>query len=105
VSHPRCVYSIWTVQCIVMSSEHNCIKKWYVDYYTINYMFRPLCIGHPQVFLKFIELLYKQYGVLWGDEISFTILGGMNQNFWDGVFYICCSLLSRRALEHFLCAG
>jgi hypothetical protein len=29
-------------------------------------MFRPLYIGHPQVFLKLIELLYKQYVVLWG---------------------------------------
>jgi hypothetical protein len=80
-----------------------------MEYYTINYMFQPLYIGHPQVFLKLIELLYKQYGVLGGEgggnEISFTILGGMNQNFWGGVFYICCSLLSRRALEHLLCAG
>jgi hypothetical protein len=36
-----------------------------MEYYTINYMFRPLYIGHRQVFLKLIELLYKQYGVLW----------------------------------------
>jgi hypothetical protein len=62
-----------------MSSEHNRIKKSYMEYYTINYMFRLLYIGHPQVFLKLIELLYKQYGVLWvgrvgggGGEISFT---------------------------------
>jgi hypothetical protein len=33
-----------------------------MEYYTINYMFRPLYIAHPQVFLKLIELLYKQYG-------------------------------------------
>jgi hypothetical protein len=47
-----------------MSSEHNCIKKWYMEYYTINYMFRPLYIGHRKVFLKLIEVLYKQYGVI-----------------------------------------
>jgi hypothetical protein len=64
-----------------MSSEHNCIKKWYMEYYTINYMFRPLYIGHPQVFLKLIELLYNSMVCFRGDEISFTILGGMNQNF------------------------
>jgi hypothetical protein len=57
------------------------LKKWYIEYYTINYMFRPLYICHPQVFLKLNELRYKQYGVLWGDEISFTIFVGMNQNF------------------------
>jgi hypothetical protein len=48
VTHPRCVYSIWIVQCI-MSSEHNCIKMCYMEYYTINYMFRPLYIGRSQV--------------------------------------------------------
>jgi hypothetical protein len=36
-----------------------------MEYYTISYMFWPLYIGHPQAFLKLIEPLYKQYGVLW----------------------------------------
>jgi hypothetical protein len=51
-----------------------------MEYYTINHMFRPLYIGHPQVFLKLIELQYKQYGGGWGgggDEIPFPVLGGM----------------------------
>jgi hypothetical protein len=66
-----------------------------MEYYTIYFIFRPLYIGYPQVFLKLTELQYKEYGVFFlrgGGVISFTILGGMNQNFWDSVFNICCSL-------------
>jgi hypothetical protein len=44
-------------------------RKWFIEYYTINYMFRPLYVGHPQVFIKLIELLCKQYGVLWGGDV------------------------------------
>jgi hypothetical protein len=54
-------YELYNVLC---RQNTTVFKKWYIEYYTINYMFRPLYVGHPQVFLKLTELLYKQYGVL-----------------------------------------
>jgi hypothetical protein len=55
-------YELYNVLC---RQNTTAFKKWYMEYYTINYMFRPLYINHPKVFLKLIDLLYKQYGVLW----------------------------------------
>jgi hypothetical protein len=56
-------YELYSVLC---RQNTTVFKKWYIEYYTINCMFCPLYIGHPQVFLKLNELLYKQYVLLWG---------------------------------------
>jgi hypothetical protein len=57
VSHPLPVvfvqYELYNVLCCQNTTV---FKKWYMEYYTINYVFLPLYIGHPQVFLKVYQI-------------------------------------------------
>ena len=57
-----------------VQSEHNYISN---KRYIVNYMFRPLYWPSSGCTQR-INWLYSICGIFWGDEISFTIVSGMN---------------------------